>query len=133
MEKKEMMNEAVRRMKAVDLMDWTIKALVEKGEPCLSEGGGFLYNLNSDEKAMVDEFEEQYGCLCWHVVKSVTNIGTIYSLLYVSDAEEEWESDFEDLKDGYPLIYAVNDDIGVKEFGGARIVPSIGGMKRVFG
>ena len=133
MGKEKMTAEAVKRMKAVDLMDWVVKVFAEKGEPCLSEGGGFLYNLTADEKAMVDEFEKRYGCLCWHVVKSVTNIGTIYSLLYVSGEEEEWEYDFEDLKEGYPLIYAVNDDIGVKEFGSARIVPSIGGLRRIFG
>lgn len=82
---------------------------------------------------MVDDFEKENNGLVYHVIKSRTNIGLMYSLLYVSEYEEEWKMDMEDLGTGQALAYVVNKDMpDCSEFGTIGIAPSIGGLRRIW-
>ena len=98
----------------------------------MSEHGGVLYWLDDDEKKMVKEFEAKYGTMVYHVIKNYTDIGVMYSLLFVSKHETEWEADNADLEDGYAFSYVVNADVPeLSEFGSIMVEPSIGGVRRI--
>lgn len=82
---------------------------------------------------VVPDFEKENNGLVYHVIKSHTTIGLMYSLLYVSEYEEEWEMDMEDLGTGHALAYVVNKDMpDCSEFGTIGIEPSIGGLRRTW-
>ena len=97
-----------------------------------SEDLGFLYWLYDDEEEMVKKFEKEHECVVYHVILSRTNIGTMYSLLYVSLDDEEWEEDRADLQNGQVLAYVVNKAAPeCSEIGYIGIKPQIGGLVRV--
>lgn len=124
---------AIERMKKLGIMEQPIKEFEESDKLNLSESGGILYWLNEDEQKMVDDFEKENNGLVYHVIKNRTNIGLMYSLLYVSEYEEEWEMDMEDLGTGQALAYVVNKDMpDCSEFGTIGIAPSIGGLRRIW-
>lgn len=124
---------AIERMKKLGIMEQPIKEFEESGKLNLSESGGILYWLNEDEQKMVDDFEKENNGLVYHVIKSRTNIGLMYSLLYVSEYEEEWKMDMEDLGTGQALAYVVNKDMpDCSEFGTIGIESSIGGLIRTW-
>lgn len=128
----EMKVEAIERMKMLNMHKNPINEFKRNGKLNLSEQFGALYWLNDKEKEMVRKFEEDNGHLVYHVIKTHTNFGTLYSLMYVSKHDEEWEMDHQDLKDGYCFAYVVNADEPIfSEFGSIGIRPSIGGVVRV--
>ena len=133
MEKAKQKQEALERMKMLKLHGNIIKEFDKEGIVNLSENGGFLYWLDSDQQAIVDEFEAEHDALVYHVIHDFTELGELYSLLYVSKYEEEWEDERTDLKDGYVFVYAKNvDDDFCSEFGSIGVKPQFGGLVRKY-
>ena len=92
---------------------------------------GVRFNLTSSEKEMVQEFEEEYECKVYHVIQDLSTFGMLYSLLYVSKNEEEWEMDREDIKKDEIMAYVMNyDDNQLSEFGYIGIKTGVDGLKR---
>lgn len=124
--------EAVERLKKLHIMEQPIKEFEEEGRVNLSENIGILYWLNEQEQKMVDDFEKEHNALVYHVIKSNTNIGLMYSLLYVSEHIKEWQMDMNDLGTGQTLAYVVNTTMpDCSEFGSIGIQPSFGGLMRI--
>ena len=131
MEKAKQKQEAIARMKLLKLHGNVIREFEKEGIVNLSENGGFLYWLNGDQQAIVDEFEAEHDALVYHVIRSFTEIGEMYALLYVSKDEEEWEYDQDDIRHGIALAYVKNmDDDFCSEFGSIGIKPQFGGLVR---
>lgn len=125
--------EAIKRMKALDMLEQPIKEFSEEDKLNLSEGPGLLYWLNEEEQEMVKKFEEQNDAVVYHVIKSQSSIGLMYSLLYVSQYLEEWEMDNDDLGNEQALAYVVNvNDPQSSEFGTVGIHPTNGGLTRIW-
>ena len=126
--------EAIKRMKALKLYAPCIKAFEKRDEVQLSEMTGGLYEFSDDEElnAKVKAFEEEHNALVYHVIHTFTSFGELYSFLYVSDYEDEWEMDNDDIKDGYAMSYVWNkDDEWCSEFGSIGIQERFGGLVRV--
>ena len=125
--------EAIKRMKALDIIDDAIEQfknddIVMVTEPPL----GGLYWLTDEEKEMVRKFEEEHDVLVYMIVRAFTQLGKMDSLLYVSDWQEEWEYENEDLKDGYAMSYTINHDMpDCSEFGSIAFKPMFGGLIRI--
>ena len=118
--------EAIKRLKMLNLHPNVLKDF-KKGVINRSDSMGALYWLNDNEKFMVKQFEEIYHAVVYHVIHSYTNFGELYNILYVSDSENEWEEDEQDIKEGYAVVYVKNiDDDMCSEFGSI-------GFKQVFG
>ena len=133
MEKAKQKQEALERMKMLKLHSNIIKEFDKDGIVNLSENGGFLYWLNSDQQAIVDEFEAEHDALVYHVIHNYTEFGELYSILYVSKYEEEWDDDRNDLKDGCAFVYVKNINYDFcSEFGSIGIRPQFGGLVRLF-
>lgn len=125
-----MKKEAIERMKLLKMHENPIAEFEKEGKLNLSEQG-ILFWLNEKEQNMVDEFEKEHNALVYHVVKSHTNIGLMYSLLYVSCYEEEWLYDSENIKNEISFAYVINvDSPDCSEFGSIGIRPCFGGVIR---
>lgn len=111
MNKTKMVEEAVKRMRLLNLWDMPdesiIRRFAEAGELFKSipaRGGrvGELFTLSDAEQRLVEEFEQQNKCLVYHVIRNEVmmnpmGVNVQYSFLYVSDREDEWERDKSDL------------------------------------
>lgn len=126
--------EAIKRMKMLDLYTPYIKAFEKKDEIFLSEMTGGVYEITSEIelKEKIKEFELEHNALVYHVIHTMTAFGELYSFLYVSDYEEEWEMDNDDIADGYAMSYVWNKtDEWCSEFGSIGVQGKFGGIVRV--
>ena len=126
--------EAIKRMKVLGLFKPCIKSFEKYDELQLTEptGGLYEFNNNAELNAKIKEFEEEYNALVYHVIHTYTQFGELYNFLYVSDYEEEWEYDNEDVKAGYAVAYVWNkSDDFLSEIGGIAVRERFGGLVRV--
>lgn len=127
----EQKQEAIQRMKKLDIYSQTIREFEKENIVNKSEHGGILYWLDENEQEFVKEFEEKYNATVYHVIHNYTEFGELYSLLYVSQHKEEWDFDNEDLENGYCLAYVKNiEEDAFSEFGSIGIKSQFGGLVR---
>jgi len=117
------------------LVNYSERTRLGKSDPY-----GVLYWVTNDTatsstgKAFADviaEFEQQYNALVYHATHEYFTFGECLDLFYVSQHEEEWESDRDDLDDGISYVYAANlsvDDFS--EIGAIRFSVVLGGLIR---
>lgn len=125
--------EAEERISSFDFVDNVLthfkQGVIHKSEHSLFPG--VLYWVEGKEEEFILDWEEATGNLVYHVIKDEIDLGTMYTLLYVSTHEEEWEMDREDIKRGTPIAYC---GIGLDNFGyeyGFVNVKSVnGGLQR---
>lgn len=131
MTKEMMKEEALKRMRIMGFLDNVVRDFKEDVLN-LSENGGFLYWLNEEENKMIRDWEDETGNMAYHVIHDLTNFGELYTIMYVSEYEEEWEDDVYWLEQGFPLCYVINVTYKeCSEYGSCGIAPSIGGARRV--
>lgn len=64
-------------------------------------------------------------------IAGMEGIGNVLDLFYVSEYEEEWSLERDDLKDGYSLVYAINLDADwCSEYGSIGFGVCGGGLVR---
>ena len=131
--REQQIEEALKRMKALKMLDNPIKEFEEEQKINKSENGGILYWLDDEENEIVKEFEKDNGCLVYHAILNYTDFGKIYSFLYVSKDDDEWKIDMENIKNGEVLSYVYNQtDPMCSEYGYIGIRPSFGGVMRTY-
>lgn len=125
--------EAIKRMEVLDIYEPTIRKFEEEGLVSYSEPPlGTNYCLTEEQRQIVRDFEEEYNALVYFVTKSYTEFGTLDSFLYVSDYEDEWVLDNNDLKNGYAYAYVYNYDVPeYSEIGMIGVQPRLGGLVRI--
>lgn len=123
--------EALERIKILELHQNVYDEFLKEEKLNVSEKG-ILFWENEEQQKMIDEWEKETENLVYHVIHNFTEFGELYSFLYVSKHEEEWETDREDLKHGYALVYVKNiTDEYCSEYGSIGIKKFIGGLIRV--
>jgi len=127
------MQEAIKRMKTLGIIPDAIRQFKNDGTVMTSEPPlGALYWLNDEQKELVREFEERFNALVYMVVRSHVEDMKMDSFLFVSDYEEEWEMDNEDVRDGYAMTWTHNYDIPwFSEFGSIAVQERFGGLVRI--
>ena len=124
--------EAIERMKMLKIYSQAIKEFERENVINVSEHGGILFWLDDEQQEMVKRFEEKYNAVVYHVIHNYTEFGELYSLLYVSQHENEWDYDKDDIKHNIALCYVVNkDEENFSEFGSIGIKPLFGGVIRI--
>lgn len=124
--------EAIKRMKALDIYSETIKQFKGGMVSCSEPPLGANYWLDEDQRKIVKGFEEEHNALVYLVVRSYTEFGKLDALLYIPDYEDEWEMDREDIKDGYVMAYIYNYDVPYfSEIGSIVVQSRFGGLVRV--
>lgn len=122
--------EAIKRMKALGIIDDTIQQFEQADLVSYSLRGG-NYWLDNSFKQLVAEFEEKHDYLVYYAILSYTAIGKMLSLFYVSNREEEWSGDWKELNQGFQMSYVFNLDIPeYSEFGLIGFKPIVGGLIR---
>lgn len=135
--------EAVNRMKKMDMLDDPIKDFLETGRVWISEnqntGWGriailyFLHGYAHEsevKKALAPVIKA--GGIPYHVIRNNTNMGVMYSILYVTKERTEWEMDNDDLKAGCAFAYVYNNTYpDLSEFGTIGVESSVGGILRI--
>lgn len=127
----EQKQEAIARMKKLDIYAPAITEFEKENLVNKSEHGGILYWLDENEQEMVKEFEEKYGAMVYHIIHNYTNFGELYALLFVSKDKDEWDYDNDDLNHNICLAYVKNlDEDAFSEFGSIGIKSQFGGLVR---
>lgn len=128
--------EAIKRLKALEVMDDVLTAFVNddivyKSEYLNRVFPAVLYHLDTTEQQIVSDFEKECEALVYHVQKVSTDFGDLYSLFYVSSERSEWKADNDDLADGYAFVYVYNASYPeLSEFGSISFEPAMGGVVR---
>lgn len=130
--KEKIFNECIERMEILKLSKNCINAF-KKGEVWLSENYGSLYELNPDEKVLVEKFEDDNkGYKVYHLIHNFTEFGELYTILFVANDVKEWKRDKKELKEGIAFSYVYNVDTDwCSEFGSVLVKSNIGGLVRV--
>lgn len=129
-QKQQYKKEAIKRMKALGIIDDTIQQFEQADLVSYSLRGG-NYWLDNSFKQLVAEFEEKHDYLVYYAILSYTAIGKMLSLFYVSNREEEWSGDWKELNEGFQMSYVFNLDIPeYSEFGLIGFKPIFDGLIR---
>lgn len=129
-DKARMLNEAIKRMKLLKLHPNTIEDLKD-GTVNVSRQMGALFWADEDEQKIIAKFENENNALVYHAIFTPTNFGRCFSMLFVSQYEEEWEIDIEDIKEHYPIAMVINlDDEWCSDMGCIGVKPMFGGLVR---
>ena len=134
MEREKMVAEAVNRMHRLKMLNNPIREFEKDGILNKSENGGILYWLDDNEKEIVKSIEEKLGgVLIYHVILSRTNLGTMYSFLFVETDEKEWDTTHENMDNEECIAYVFNKEApDCSELGYIGIKPSLGGVRRTW-
>lgn len=131
--KEKMKQEAIERMKRLGISSTAISLFEEDGDIALSVNPYRLaYGIMPEYKKLIDKWEAESGCMTYHAIYTVTRVGALLSLLFVSSNEVEWELDRENIDEGYPTAYVLN--LNTPDFSGygAISVENIDGvLKRI--
>ena len=80
----------------------------------------------------LNNLQEKCGALAYHIIKTETQFYTEYSILYVSNHEENWSEDRNELKNGTILVYVYNDSYAEGKFDFIGIESENGELKRTW-
>lgn len=124
--KEEFQTEAIRRMETLHLNPFVISKFKDYGTLCCSEVHPPIPRitvLTPELEAKVKWIEEKYHGMAYHVIRSETSIGEMYSFLYISPYREDWEVDERGFADNLVFTYVWNKtwDMG-SEFGTIQVV-----------
>ena len=100
--------EALNRMRLMGLREDAIQDFDLHNDIHLSAEDGTLEQLTQDDLRMIKQFEKEYNAVAYLVVRTLFGIAVLDSIIYVSQHEDEWEEEVENLKDGYIMTYTVN-------------------------
>ena len=106
--------EAIFRLKTLKL-DTKVLDSFTSGKIYMSNEFGNLCELDESCKDIIKYLSEK-NLLVYHILKTQTSFGLMYSFLYVSDSEDDW--DYERPTESYVATYCYNKTIpDYSEFG----------------
>ncbi len=124
--------EAAKRLAKLEVKEEAIQNFLENDLiPISFHGVDTLYGLNKGSMDRIKTFEDKYNGLVYYVIFTPTGVGNMESYLFVSDYEEEWEMDWNDLDDSYAMTWTENlDHPEWSEFGSISFSKTRGGALR---
>ena len=121
-------DEAIERMKRMNLYSKIINDFKNTGKIYFSEFGGVLYDLDEEAQKVVEECKS-LGCIPYHVVKTTTTFGRLIQVLYVSREIDSWNEERRQ-RDDYMMNYCYNASENFAEFGESKFESANGGLVR---
>lgn len=134
-----MMDEATNRIKILHqqgLYNEVVKQW-KCGKACFSEmkiisGNMIGVNYTFDEAPQLDalkkQFEKKWNFVVYYGIHFNTDYGECISLFYVSNFEDEWVDEINDLQNGHQIVCTINIDANKEEFGEVEFKMAQGGM-----
>ena len=131
-DKKAMKKESIDRLSRLNVLRCVIDDF-NRGQLYYTESAtGALYYINDEMKKFVKEIEERYKGMVYHIIHSKTEFGELFSMLWTTSYEEEWETERENLEEGYVFAYVKNTtDDWCSEFGDIVVHEKLGGLCRI--
>ena len=128
--REEMMSEAIKRMKELCIDKEAIDAYTNGKVYVSSSTGRFIW-ADAEEQEMIDRFEEENDVLVYHAIFTRTAYCRFFSMLFVSQYKEDWQSDMNDIRHGCPTAMVINiDDEMFSGMGGIGIKQVSGRLER---
>jgi hypothetical protein len=87
---------------------------------------------NEEVVNALNNLQERCGALPYHIIKTEGQFDTEYSILFVSDREEDWSKSQEDIKNGKVLAYIYNTSYAQARFDYIGIESVNGELKRTW-
>ena len=138
------MQQAIERLEILEkeylLHENVLKEFKEDGTIYYSEnlGGAFsgiLYWLENKNEYVekVRKIEKERNIFVYHCILNHTIDGDLLTMLYISEYQDEWEYEKNDLKNGCIDVYVCNLSRDIdSEFGSVQITGVNGGLVRVY-
>lgn len=80
----------------------------------------------------VNRLQEKCGALVYHIIKTEGQFYTEYSILFVSDQEEDWLKNKKDIENGKVLAYVYNTSYAAARFEYIGVESENGELKRTW-
>ena len=131
--REEMIQEAVYRMKLINIIPEVIRQFTESTRINMSEPPmAALYWANREDRKRIKDLEEENDILIYMGIRSHTP-GKMDSFLYVSQFKEDWKTQKSLLKKGIVGAYVYNhSDPICSEFGDIGIKTVNGSLLRIW-
>ena len=132
--REEKKTEAIKRMKMMQVAPETIQKFKDDGKVMVSElPFGAMCFLTEKEQQEVDQFEQEYNALVYHIIRTYTNFGQLDSFLFVSDYPEEWDMENTNIKRNIVFTWTVNRSADwMSDMGSITFRSAHGGLIRTF-
>ena len=132
---KKQYEEAILRIEQLELYENVLnnfkQGIINKSERVNLPG--MLYGLKDYEKEFIEKWQAKTGNLAYHVMRDDTEIGEMYSILYVSKYEDEWDADRNDLQNETAIAYCgIGLDSTYFEYGCIGVRQVNGGLQRIW-
>ena len=101
--------EALKRMHLLKLNEKAISIFKESRKVYCSENT-YLRAANEKELKMIEQYEEKFGALVYHIIHSdgILGFGETYEMLNVSPYREDWSYERATIKNGTPICRSEN-------------------------
>ena len=131
----EMKAEAISRMRLLKLFPQVIEQFEQDSLVNISERP-FGAHFHADKQLcnVIKDIEKEYNILVYTGIRSHSNLGETFELLYVTSEKETWEQNRKDLETKSPYAYVYNRTApDCSEFGpvGIEATPAAG-LKRTW-
>ena len=101
--------EAAKRLELMGIREDVHRRFEEDGTVMLCNNEQYR-PVDEETAEAIRKFEREHDATVFLAVRWFTMFGTLDALLFVGKYEEEWESQQNDLKDGYAMSYCINRD-----------------------
>ena len=101
--------EAAKRLELMGIREDVRRRFEEDGTVMLCNNEQYR-PVDEETAEAIRKFEREHDATVFLAVRWFTMFGTLDALLFVGKYEEEWESQQNDLKDGYAMSYCINRD-----------------------
>ena len=130
--REQMKKEAVSALKTIGSWEPYTQAFEKNNVVTMYESfGGYYIKPETEIAKKIKEVENQYNGLVYAVIHNMTTIGEMYSLLWISQYDEEVITEADGRKH-YAFAYVWNKDEDMySEFGDILVEPMFGGLIRV--
>ena len=117
---KKQYREALKRLDMINIpMNWFL-AFRFRREIAISSFYTRIITLPIQIRDLVTTFEKDNEALVYHIIESHSNFGTIFCLLYVSNNEEQWNSELI-INNKTDRIFALSKMIFIEDINRSRI------------
>lgn len=113
----EMKQEAIERIKILELNEKIITDFQTMNVVYVSEIGANIRIANDEEKQFIKKLEFKKQILIYHAIYLKTESQNTLYFLYVDDKKNNWKAEKSDLANGFITPIRIKIEIGIKELG----------------
>ena len=120
---------AIQLLRKLDIYEPYIEGFEKENKVCFYERfGGYWVDQEKEIFEKMKQVEKEYDCTVYAITHEMTELGEMWSFLFVSKYKEDWEYSFSKVgKDYYVIAYVWNRDCEMFSEIGDIVIKSFGG------